>query len=655
MTRLRIGIIAVFGTVGLVSSSFSPAQDVTPTFVPDLTFKGSTLTGWHTLGPADWRAENGHIIGSAKGAQGGWLVLDHSYQDVAFFASFRCEGECKTGVLLRAEKTADGGFKGVYVSLTEGDLTSYAVTLDSQGREIKREKLRPAGGQIRVAPPASPGNSSARLSGLHMLSGPPGLTLPLSKPSSDLKGGEWNQFEVVLDANILRPHLNTGAGGVEGGAADEEFGRYGPVALYVGGSGQVQFKDVCLKDLSLRVTPVERVSPNFRMQRLNDFYYSWSAAAADINHDGILDVVAGPYYYLGPDFTKAHEIYLAETRNPSTQYATNMIDFAYDFTGDGWPDVVETAAGKPITLYVNPRGEARRWDSFEVVPKVLNEVTLLKDVDGDGKPEIVYGADGFLRYAKPDPANPTGPWVVHTITEKGPWGATASHSLGAGDVNGDGRLDILQAYGWWEQPPSGRSQETWTYHPEAFGRWGRVLPGGAEICVYDVNGDGLNDVVTSLEAHGFGLAWFEQKRDKNGRISFVQHTIMDNFSTKNAGGVTFSELHGSTAADLDGDGIPDYIVGKRYWSHEDSYTDPDPYGAPVLYWYKTVRNPNAPGGAEFVPESIHNRSGVGSNVAVADLNGDGAPDILTSTDRGTFIFWNKLHGKGTKSPPQKTH
>jgi hypothetical protein len=60
---------------------------------------------------------------------------------------------------------------------------------------------------------------------------------------------------------------------------------------------------------------------------------------------------------------------------------------------------------------------------------------------------------------------------------------------------------------------------------------------------------------------------------------------------------------------VDGDGIPDFIVGKRYWSHEESYTDPDPYGPPILYWYPTVRNKNAPGGAEFVPELIHNRSG----------------------------------------------
>ena len=117
--------------------------------------------------------------------------------------------------------------------------------------------------------------------------------------------------------------------------------------------------------------------------------------------------------------------------------------------------------------------------------------------------------------------------------------------------------------------------------------------------------------------------------------------IMDDFSTTNAGGVTFSEPHGTAIADMDGDGIPDFIVGKRYWAHRDDYLDPDPYGPAVLYVYRTVRNRKAPGGAEFVPYLIHNRSGVGSTVSVADINKDGRPDIVTSGDFGTAVFLSK--------------
>ena len=158
------------------------------------------------------------------------------------------------------------------------------------------------------------------------------------------------------------------------------------------------------------------------------------------------------------------------------------------------------------------------------------------------------------------------------------------------------------------------------------------------MAVYDVNGDGLNDVVSGMNAHGFGLAWFEQKR-AGGEISFERHIVMDDFSTKNAGGVTISEMHAALAADVDGDGIPDFITGKRHFSHLESDTDADPWGAPVLYWFRTVRNKKAPGGAEFVPELIHNRSGVGSQFSAGDLNGDGALDIVTATNRGTFVFW----------------
>jgi hypothetical protein len=322
------------------------------------------------------------------------------------------------------------------------------------------------------------------------------------------------------------------------------------------------------------------------------------------------------------------------------------MEYAADFTGDGWPDVITVmfggGAGGGVQLYVNPKGEARRWDKYQVVKSVQSEIAVLRDLDGDGVPALVYCGDGQVRYAKPDPTNPTGPWIVHNVSEKG-YGT--GHGIGVGDINGDGRLDIVNPYGWWEHPAPGSHQETWTYHPAVFARYGRGMMGGSVMAVYDVNGDGLADVVTSLNAHGWGLAWFEQKRDAQGSISFVEHMIMDDFSTKNAGGVTFSELHGSTFADVDGDGIPDFVVGKRYFSHNDTNIDPYPRGSPVLYWYQTVRNPKAPGGAEFVPHLIDNHSGAGSDVLAVDLNKDGAMDVVTATRFGTFIYWGKPRTK----------
>ena len=644
MFKRVIMIVVVVVSIG------APVLGTRYSFVPDWTFKGNTLAGWHVLGQADWKAANGELVGVPKSADGGWLLLDRSLQDVEVGFDFKVSPGSKTGVLLRAEKT-DDGFKGVFVSLTEGDVASYSITLDANGKELTRERLRNGGGLMRVAPEPTPnaaprgggggargGGGGAPAAGGGRGRGAGGVQLPDVTEPTGYKATDWNDIDIAVDANILRLWLNKGGGG--GGAADEALGAFGPIGLYVGGTGEVRFRDVSYKDLSLKEAAAEKLSPNFRMTQLTPFYYSFASAAADFDRDGNMDVVSGPFIFMGPDFVRKREFYLALPTRPGVDFSSNWLEFAGDFTNDGWPDVL-LASTSNTTLYVNPKGESRRWDSYRsVIPPAATvaEVSVTKDVDGDGKLDFVYMSGGAIRWARPDPEKPNGPWLS---TQVGDQGTYVAHGIGAGDVNGDGKTDILNAYGWWENPGKADTP-IWKYHPQGFGRQnGRGSAGGAEMCVYDENGDGLNDVVTALQAHAFGIAWYEQKKDPSGNISFVRHMIMDDFASKNAGGVTFSQPHGSTCADMDGDRIPDFVVGKRYYSHQESTTDPDPYGAPVLYSYRTVRNRSVPGGAEFVPELIHNASGAGSQIVAQDLNKDGINDVLTSGELGAFIFFGK--------------
>jgi hypothetical protein len=196
-------------------------------------------------------------------------------------------------------------------------------------------------------------------------------------------------------------------------------------------------------------------------------------------------------------------------------------------------------------------------------------------------------------------------------------------------VNGDGRADLLEKDGWWEQPASLAANPIWTKHDADFGE------GGAQMHTYDVDGDGDNDVVTSLVAHGYGLAWFEQV-GSGGQVSFVQHLIMGAEPEDNRYGVKFSQLHAVEVVDMDGDGVEDIVTGKRHWAHG-STGDVDANAPPVAYWFRTVRDA-AGGEVDFVPHLIDDDSGVGVQLVAGDLNDDGLPDLVVGNKRMTAVL-----------------
>jgi hypothetical protein len=192
-------------------------------------------------------------------------------------------------------------------------------------------------------------------------------------------------------------------------------------------------------------------------------------------------------------------------------------------------------------------------------------------------------------------------------------------------------MDIMEANGWWEQPASLGGDPVWKQHKFAFNA------GGAQMYAYDVNGDGLNDVITSLAAHGYGLVWWEQlkERDASGEIQFKQHVIINKEQNENKYGVKFSQLHAVDLIDMDGDGLKDIVTGKRFWAHG-AGGDAEPNSPAVLYWFKLVRGTDK--SVDFIPYQIDNDSGIGTQVVAGDFTGDKKPDVVVGNKKGTFVF-----------------
>lgn len=401
------------------------------------------------------------------------------------------------------------------------------------------------------------------------------------------------------------------------------------------------------------VAAPEDTAPTFRKLQLTDQFWAEGAAIGDFNHDGQMDVVSGPFWYEGPAFKQRHEIWPPTASFPRVRpgggeetvpgfegalgtkntYSDCFLMFAHDFNGDGWTDVLVVGfPAKAAAWYENPRGAAGPWPRHLVHDAVGNESPEFRDVTGDSRPELLCCALGRLGYLEADWKNPAAPWTFHPISPPTPANAYPkfTHGIGAGDLNGDGRVDILEKDGWWEQPASRAGDPVWTKHAFHF------AGAAAQMLAYDVNGDGLPDVITSLNAHGYGLAWYEQVRTGGG-ISFRQHLILNPDATPSRDGVSFTQLHSLALADMDGDGLLDIVTGKRFWAHGKNGPDPESDGRPaVLYWFQLQRR--AGGEVTFVPHLIDSDSGVGTQVAVGKIQSAQLPEIVVGNKKGVFVF-----------------
>jgi hypothetical protein len=369
------------------------------------------------------------------------------------------------------------------------------------------------------------------------------------------------------------------------------------------------------------------VMHEFERVQLTGLYYSEGVNAADVDNDGHMDVIYGPFWFAGPEFKTKHLIYKAFPQ-PREAYANHFFAWPHDFDGDGWTDILTAGfPGKPAQVYRNPGrdGHAAPWPRHEVFDWVSNESPHFAGLVDPDKPVLVCTRDGYFGYAEPDGKALVGKWTFHAISERiAP--ERFGHGLGVGDVNGDGRPDVLMKDGWFEQPED-PARGRWALHRAAF-----APRGGAEMHAYDVDGDGDNDVITSLAAHEFGLAWHEQTPG-----GFKEHLIMGDRPGQNRYGVVFSELHSVQLADVDGDGLKDIVTGKTYWSHHKKSPMWD--AGAVVYWFKLARHRD---GVDWVPMRADGEAGVGRQVIVKDVNGDGLPDFLSGGMKGAHVL---LHRK----------
>jgi hypothetical protein len=354
-----------------------------------------------------------------------------------------------------------------------------------------------------------------------------------------------------------------------------------------------------------------------------------SATAADLNRDGHVDIVSGPYWFAGPDFVP--RAYRAN--HTSKDYHRGNSEHVLDVDKDGWSDIIVGGWGEDgIFWYRNPGNTAaergKPWEMHapwegRLLSRTRGtmEMFALHDYDGDGSPELhsaSYRKNNplevwrFTRTA--DGAHALTPFVL------GPQGG--GHGIAFGDVNGDKREDVLTEIGWYERPAGDPFAGAWTFHPET------ALPHpSCPFAVKDLNGDGRLDIIFG-RGHDVGLYWWEQLAPKaDGTTQWKPHVIDE----------SWSQAHALALADLDGDGEEELVAGKCIWAHEGG--DPGAGDPPAIYYYRWTRNTGT-----FTRHTI---AAPGENIAlgrqytVTDLNRDGRLDLVAPSELGLWVFLNE--------------
>lgn len=347
-------------------------------------------------------------------------------------------------------------------------------------------------------------------------------------------------------------------------------------------------------------------SVRFRKHTIDEVFRSEGVAVADFNGDGQRDIAAGSVYYAGPDWKMVAMLEEPEAFN-RLGYSDAFLCFADDLNRDQATDLIVVGfPGRQTHWLENPGKAGARWNKHLAIERTGNETPMYADVGGDGESELVFMNEGKAAFARPGD-DPTAMWTVQVIANPGDPGP--GHGLGVGDINRDGRTDVVVPGGWWEGPLQ-QDGSPWRFHAAD-------IFGGAQVCIADFDGDGDNDLLGS-SPHAYGIAWSEQTPE-----GWATHEI-DN---------TLAQTHAIHLADINGDGLVDFVTGKRFWAHNGH--DSGSFQPAALYWYELQRNAGRP---EWTKHLIDVNSGVGLHFEIVDVNEDGLLDIVTSNKLGVHYF-----------------